>query len=45
MILLLVRESGSRILERVHDSSPRFAKPRAPTTGRGWPNFYKVRFF
>src|SRR5713226_3198539 len=31
MIRLLVRESSSRILERVRDTSPRFAKPRPPT--------------
>ena len=31
MIRLPVRESGSRFLERVHETSPRFAKPGTPT--------------
>lgn len=45
MILLLIRESSSRFLERVHETSPRFAKPRPPTeVFHIAPALFKVRF-
>ena len=44
MIRLLVRESSSRIQERVRDTSPRFAKPRPPTALMRARQSRRVRF-